>query len=49
MEGFVANNEVTRERGDSLVWLLRAVAIQTVCVVFVQVAATTESLARSGL
>ena len=49
VEGFVANNEVTRERGDSLVWLLRAVAIQTVCVVFVQVAATTESLARSGL
>ena len=41
MEGFVANNEVTRERGDLLVWLLWAVAIQTVCVVSVQVAATT--------
>ena len=31
MEGFVANNEVTRERGDLLVWLLWAVAIQTLC------------------
>ena len=41
VEGFVANNEVTRERGDLLVWLLWAVAIQTLCVVSVQVAATT--------
>ena len=48
LEGFVANNEVTRERGDRLVWLLWAVAIQTVCVVFVQVAAAAESLAGSG-
>ena len=48
MEGFVANNEVTRERGDRLVWLLRAVAIQTLCVVVVQVAAAAGSLAESG-
>ena len=48
LEGFIANNEVTRKRGERLVWLLWAVAIQTVCVVLVQVAATTESLAGSG-
>ena len=47
LEGFVANNEVTRKRGDRLVWLLWAVALQTVCVVFVQVAAA-ESLTGSG-
>ena len=48
VEGFGTNTEITRKRGDRLVWLLRAVAIQTVCVVFVQVAAAAESLAGSG-
>lgn len=47
-EGFVANTEVTKKRGDRLVWLLRAVAIQTVSVVFVQVAAAAESMAEGG-
>ena len=44
LEGFVANSEVARRRGERLVWLLWAVAIQTVCVVLVQVAATTANL-----
>lgn len=48
LEGFVVNNEVTRKRGERLVWLLWAVAIQTVCVVFVQIAAAAESVAGSG-
>ena len=48
VEGFGTNTEITRKRGDRLVWLLRAVAIQTVCVVFVQVAAAAERLAGSG-
>ena len=44
VEGFVANNEVARGRGERLVWLLWAVAAQTVCVVLVQVAAATASM-----
>ena len=48
LEGFIANNKVTRKRGNRLMWLLWAVAIQTVCVVFVQIAAAAESVAASG-
>ena len=44
LEGFVANSEVARRRGERLVWLLWAVAIQTVCVVLVQVAAATVNM-----
>ena len=44
VEGFVANSEVARRRGERLVWLLWAVAIQTVCVVLVQVAAATANM-----
>lgn len=39
VEGFARNSRITEERGERLVWLLRAVVVQTLCVVLVQVAA----------
>ena len=39
VEGFGKNVRIADERGGRLVWLLWAVAIQTLCVVLVQVAA----------
>ena len=39
VEGFGKNVRIAGERGGRLVWLLWAVAIQTLCVVLVQVAA----------
>ena len=43
VRGFGTNSEVIRKRGDRLVWLLWAVAIQTLFVVLVQVAAAVDS------
>lgn len=40
--GFDKNVRIAGERGGRLVWLLWAVAIQTLCVVLVQVAATVD-------
>ena len=39
VDGFGANSKITKGRGERLVWLLRAVALQTVFVVLVQVVA----------
>ena len=42
VEGFGKNVRIAGERGGRLVWLLWAVAIQTLCVVLVQVAAAVD-------
>ncbi len=42
VDGFIANGEIARKRGNRLVWLLRVVAIQTLFVVLVQVAAAAD-------
>ena len=39
VEGFDKNAAITRKRGDRLTWLLWALALQTLCVVFVELAA----------
>ena len=50
VEGFEMNTEMALERGERLVWLLRAVALQTFLVVLVQVAAAVDSAgAAAGL
>lgn len=43
VEGFDKNVRITGKRGGRLVWLLWAVAAQTLCVVLVQVAAAVDS------
>lgn len=45
VEGFDRNNETVVRRGERLVWMLWAVAIQTLCIVLVQVAAAIEGAA----
>lgn len=42
------NTEMALKRGERLVWLLRAVALQTFLVVLVQVAATVDSAAAAA-
>lgn len=42
VEGFWRNTEITRVRGERLVWLLWAVAFQTICVVAVQVVSALD-------
>ena len=50
VEGFEMNTEMALKRGERLVWLLRAVALQTFLVVLVQVAAAVDSAgAAAGL
>ena len=42
------NTEMALKRGERLVWLLRAVAVQTFFVVLVQVAAAVDGAAAAG-
>jgi hypothetical protein len=48
VEGFQRNSKIIQQRGERLVWLLRAVAVQTFFVVLVQVAAAVESETAAG-
>lgn len=48
VDGFVRNTEVALRRGERLVWLLRAVAVQTFFVVLVQVAAAVDGSTAAG-
>lgn len=48
IEGFETNTRVAFQRGERLVWLLRAVAVQTFFVVLVQVVAAADSAAAAG-
>ena len=48
VEGFEMNTEMALKRGERLVWLLRAVAVQTFFVVLVQVAAAVDGAAAAG-
>ena len=41
VEGFDKNAAITKKRGNRLTWLLWALAFQTLCVVFVELAANT--------
>lgn len=41
--GFSRNREIAQRRGEQLVWLLWAVALQTLCVVAVQILAAVET------
>ena len=42
VDGFARNTGVAFKRGKRLVWLLRAVAVQTFFIVLVQVAAAVD-------
>ena len=48
VEGFERNSEIVYQRGERLVWLLRAVTVQTLFIVLVQVAAVVEGDAAAG-
>ena len=49
VEGFQANSEINRKRGERLVWLVGALAAQTFFVVLVQVAAAVDTAAAASL
>ena len=48
IEGFDRNDGITHRRGERLVWLLRAVAVQTFFVVLVQIAAAVDGAAAAN-